>query len=223
MWTPAATPLEIAPRLRLWPTKPAPSNSARPVRRYCLGSEPIDTDSTRGGGNRRSRRNSGPSLIAAAASQASSAVTGQNSVRPVGSQSFVPRASWSFLHHRRESSMRSAWRVRCSSARPAISLGRNVAAKPTSNSARSRNPGNVRDRLGGREQPVDQRSFFRAAGHARAPDPGKGRCPIAAAAGGAALASRCRQRIAAWRRRNVLTARPARASQDPEDRLGQSG
>ena len=31
MWTPWATPLEIAPRLRLWPPKPAASNPASPV------------------------------------------------------------------------------------------------------------------------------------------------------------------------------------------------
>jgi hypothetical protein len=31
MWTPAATPLEIAPRRRLWPAKAAPSNPACPV------------------------------------------------------------------------------------------------------------------------------------------------------------------------------------------------
>ena len=39
--------------------------------------------------------------------------------------------------------MPSSWRVRCSSVSPAISLGRNAAAKPTSSSARSRSPGKV--------------------------------------------------------------------------------
>ena len=36
MWTPAATPLEIAPRLRLWPAKPLPSNPASPVQRLTI-------------------------------------------------------------------------------------------------------------------------------------------------------------------------------------------
>ena len=31
MWIPWATPLEIAPRRRLWPAKAAPSSPARPV------------------------------------------------------------------------------------------------------------------------------------------------------------------------------------------------
>jgi hypothetical protein len=43
-----------------------------------------------------------------AASQVSSAATGQRSVRPLGSHSLVPRASWSFLRHGRNSSTPSA-------------------------------------------------------------------------------------------------------------------
>ena len=93
------------------------------------------------GGGRHNRRNSGPSLILAAASQASRALTGHRSVLPTGSHTVVPCASWSFLRHGRNSATPSSWRVSAAISSRASSEGRNAVAKPTRMRARSRSPG----------------------------------------------------------------------------------
>ena len=161
MCTPWATPLVIAPRLGLWPAKPAAVKPGEPgpalddqrdrIGVYRVGPNPVAVGNRLSPGafwdtgRRPALQAAEPraSVIAAAASQASSATTGQSAVGPEAARVWYRERPGHFLAPRQKQL-------------DAVGVARDVLdhqfgdlarpqrrGKPTSESARSRNPGSV--------------------------------------------------------------------------------